>query len=153
MRQQLIPYRFDIQHPQYKRHKARNFGHWVDSSRKAALIVDRLSYYPIHYATNFPQIHPYTPEGRVKAEKLRKAGRLVTAAWRDTPSDRPDGPKLYGLLQRWMAAQGNRCTQCGKDLDKVDVQKLLYHLVGRLRNAYRLSVTLRCRTCLKLCKD
>lgn len=153
MRQQLIPYRYDIQHPHYRRYSARNFGHWVDSSRTAALIVDCLSYYPIHYAPCFTQVHPYTPDGRVKVESIRKAGRLVTDAWRVAPPEKVNGPKVYGLLQGWLADRGNRCSRCGKDLDRTDLRKLLYRLVGRLRNAYKLKVSLQCRTCFALCKD
>lgn len=153
MRQQLIPYRFDLQHPHYRRYIAKNFGHWVDSSRTAALVVDSLSYYPIHYAPCFTQVYPYTPEGRAKVEAIRKAGRLVTASWRVAPPERVNGPMVYGLLQGWLADRGNRCSCCGKDLDKTDMRQLLYRLVGRLRNAYKLKVPLRCRTCFVLCKD
>ncbi len=153
MRQQLIPYRYDIQHPHYRRYTAKNFGHWVDSGRTAALIVDCLSYYPIQYTPCFTQVHPYTPEGRAKVEAIRKAGRLVTDAWRVIPPVRVNGPKVYGLLQSWLAKRGNRCSRCGRDLDRTDVRTLLYRLVGRLRNAYKLKVSLQCRTCFGLCKD
>jgi group II intron reverse transcriptase/maturase len=153
MRQQLIPYRFDLQHPHYRRYENRNFGHWVDSSRTAAIIVDTLAYYPIHWATCYTQLHPYTPEGRAAVEAQRRAGRLLTAAWRTAPTDQVDGPRLYGLLQSWLARQGNCCSRCGRDLDKADVRRLLYRLVGRVRNAYKGTVTLRCKTCSGLCKE
>ena len=43
IRERLIPCRFDLQHPHYRRYQASNFGHWVDSHKTAAIIVDRLS--------------------------------------------------------------------------------------------------------------
>lgn len=67
-------------------------------------------------------------------ETIQKAGRLVTEAWRVAPPDKVNGPKVYGLLQGWLADRGNRCSRCGRDLDRTDVRKLLYRLVGRLRN-------------------
>lgn len=153
MREHLIPYRFDAQHPHYRRYKARNFGHWIDSSKTAAFIVDCLSYYPIRHAPYFTQVHPFTPEGREKMETLRKAGRLVTGAWRATPPEKVNGPRVYGLLQEWLAKCGNRCSECKKDLDKRDVRQLLYRLVGRLRNAYKGQVKLRCKTCFSSAND
>lgn len=153
MRRQLIPYRYDLQHPHYRRYKNRNFGHWVDSQHTAAIILDSLCYHPIRHAFHYSQAHPYTPEGRAKVETLRKAGRLLTDAWRIQPPERVNGPKVYGLLQSWLARQGNRCTTCGKALDRIDVRKLLYRLVGRVRNALKGTVILRCRTCFSLCKD
>lgn len=153
LRKQLIPYRFDAQHPPYRRYRARNFGHWVDSTCTSAWIVDCLSYYPIHYATCFTQLHPYTPEGRATVAAQKKARRLLTAAWRVSPPERLDGPRLYGLVQGWLERRGNRCSVCGKDLDRIDVRRLLYRLVGRLRNAFKGKVSLRCRTCSTLCND
>lgn len=147
LRERLIPYRFDLQHPHYRRYRARNFGHWMDSNRTTAVIVDSLNYYPIRYATRFTQASPYTPEGREQMTARQRAGKLVTVAWREPPPESMNGPKVYGLLQDWLARQGNRCTACGRDLDKVDVQKLLYRLAGRLRNAFKGSVNLLCKTC------
>lgn len=153
MRERLIRYRYDAQHPQYRHYAARNFGHWVDSSKSAAFIVDCLSYYPIRYAPCFTQVHPFTPEGRAKVETQRRAGRLVTGAWRVAPPEKVDGPRVYGLLQAWLAGHGNRCACCGKDLTKADVRQLLYRLVGRLRNAYKSTVRLRCKSCFASSKD
>jgi group II intron reverse transcriptase/maturase len=149
LREQLIPYRFDVQHPQYRRHRGRNFGLWVDSGKKLALIVDQLTFYPIHYPPLYTQVHPYTPEGRARVEALRRAGRLVNRAWRIGPPEKMNGPKVYALVSNWLAQQDSRCATCGKALDKRDVQQLLVPLVGRLQNTSRGTVTVLCKTCLK----
>ncbi len=148
MQEQLIPHRFDVQHPHNRRYRTKNFGHWVDSTKKAALIVDCLGHHPIHYAYCFTQIHPYTAEGRAKMEAQRRAGRLVNAAWRVVPPEKTNGPRVYSLLRGWLTRMGNRCSRYGKDLDKADVQGLLKRLARRLRNARTNPAPLYCRTCV-----
>lgn len=147
MAAQLIPYRYDIQHPHYRRYQSRNFGYWIDSSKQQALVVDLLAYYPIRYAPCYTQLHPYTAEGRAKADALRKAGRLVSRAWQTGLPEKVDGPRLYAEVQHWLARYDGRCPHCGKPLQKWDVRHLLYRFIGRLRNAFKGTVLPRCRTC------
>jgi len=147
LRDRLIPYRFDTQHPRYRHYTARNFGHWIDSSKTAAFIVDHLSYYPIRHAPLHTQLHPYTPQGRAKVEELRKAKRLVSDIAKLEPLGHSNMPKVYGLLNDWLVKNRNRCTSCQRQLTKADVRQLRNRLMGRLRHAYKGTVSLRCKTC------
>jgi RNA-directed DNA polymerase len=148
LREQLIPYRFDVQRPHYRRYQARNFGHWVDSEKQLALIVDHLAYHPIHYAPLYSQVHPYTPEGREKVTALRQAGRLVNRAWRTGPPEKVNGSRVYAMMHFWLAQKNNQCTASGNPLNRQDVQHLLKRLVGRLLSTFKGKVKILCKTCL-----
>lgn len=147
LRAQLVPYRFDAQHPRYKRFTKKNFGHWIDDSKTAAFIVDSLSYHPIRYSPLCTQANPYTAGGRRRLEGLKRSRKVTTTTWPLPPNEKSEGPKTYALLQQRIVQQGSRCTTCNKALDRADLERCLQRMAQKLYAVRDRTVHIQCITC------
>jgi RNA-directed DNA polymerase len=110
-RSHYIPYRYDMRQKNRWRGGS-NYGVWMDEARTRALIVVRMSFIPIRYVRQFPQLNPYVPAERARLE--RQVGQL------EPPPDQLPGAVYnpeYGvewdtLRRDVLERAGYRCWQC-----------------------------------------
>lgn len=111
----LFRYNRDINHPQYRKYAARNFG-FEDQVSGGVHMLDQLRYYKIQYPNKCSQKHPYVKEDRELLNRDKKLNELLKLHKKRSLQRLFGGDNWFSFRMDVVKRQKGCCAGCKRKL-------------------------------------